>query len=38
LRVREEFKRAFADGLVCAGFDREGPQPRYLLYERTQLS
>jgi predicted GNAT superfamily acetyltransferase len=37
LRVREEFKRAFAAGLVCAGFDREGPQPSYLLYDRTQL-
>jgi len=35
LRVREEFKQAFAAGLVCAGFDREAP--RYLLYSRTQL-
>lgn len=36
LRVREEFTRAFAAGLVCAGFDREGG-PRYLLYSRSQL-
>lgn len=37
LRVREEFKQAFAAGLVCAGFDRELAQPRYLLYSRNQL-
>ena len=37
LRVRAEFKRAFAAGLVCAGFDRDGTEPRYLLYDRTQL-
>lgn len=37
LRVREEFKRAFAAGLVCAGFAREGAQPGYLLYSRSQL-
>ena len=37
LRVREEFKQAFAAGLVCAGFDRTGTQPCYLLYNRRQL-
>jgi predicted GNAT superfamily acetyltransferase len=33
LRVRSEFKQAFAEGLVCAGFDREQRVPRYLLYK-----
>jgi predicted GNAT superfamily acetyltransferase len=37
LRVREEFQRALAAGLVCAGFDREASRPRYLLYERDRL-
>jgi predicted GNAT superfamily acetyltransferase len=37
LRVREEFKQAFAAGLICAGFDRELAQPRYLLYSRSRL-
>jgi predicted GNAT superfamily acetyltransferase len=32
-RVREEFKRAFADGLVCAGFERGEAQSRYVLFE-----
>jgi predicted GNAT superfamily acetyltransferase len=32
LRVRGEFQSAFAEGLVCAGFDREPPGPKYLLY------
>ncbi|MDT5157118.1 MAG: hypothetical protein QOH51_1475 [Acidobacteriota bacterium] len=32
LRVRREFETAFADGLVCAGFDRDPARPRYLLY------
>ena len=36
-RVREEFTRAFAAGLVCAGFEREAAQPRYLLYSHDQL-
>ena len=38
LRVRGEFQKAFAAGLVCAGFDRAMELPRYLLYERDQLS
>jgi predicted GNAT superfamily acetyltransferase len=32
LRVRAEFARAFAAGLVCAGFRRDPERPRYLLY------
>ena len=37
LRVRGEFKRAFDAGLVCAGFDRDAPRPRYLLFEGERL-
>ena len=37
LRVREEFKRAFDAGLVCAGFDRDAPRPHYLFYEAGRL-
>ncbi|MCU1265652.1 MAG: GCN5-related N-acetyltransferase [Acidobacteria bacterium] len=36
LRVREEFKRALASGLVCAGFDRAAERPRYLFFERAR--
>ena len=32
LRVREEFLQAFAEGLVCRGFDRNAERPKYLLY------
>ncbi len=32
LRVRGEFQDAFAAGLVCAGFERDGERPRYLFY------
>ena len=32
LRAREGFQRAFADGLVCAGFERDDARPRYLFY------
>ena len=32
LRIREEFLRAFAAGLVCRGFERDDKRPRYLLY------
>lgn len=38
LRVRGEFQQAFAAGLVCAGFERSQESPRYLLYERDQLT
>ncbi len=33
LRVRQEFKRAFASDLICAGFERGLERSRYLLYE-----
>ena len=33
-RVREEFTKAFAQGLVCAGFERGETESRYLLFER----
>jgi predicted GNAT superfamily acetyltransferase len=32
LRVRSEFQKHFAAGLVCAGFEREAVRPRYLFY------
>jgi predicted GNAT superfamily acetyltransferase len=32
LRVRREFQRALADGLVCSGFERDATRPRYLFY------
>ena len=32
-RVRGEFRRAFAEGLVCAGFARDAARPRYLFYK-----
>ena len=31
-RVREEFKRAFAKGLICAGLERGEEQSKYLLF------
>src|SRR5712692_4789808 len=31
LRVRSEFLKALAAGLVCRGFDRQAARPRYLL-------
>ena len=33
MRVREEFKRAFADRLICAGLERGEEQSRYILFE-----
>jgi predicted GNAT superfamily acetyltransferase len=33
-RVREEFKKAFEQGLICAGFERGEEQSKYLLFER----
>ena len=35
LRAREGFQRAFADGLVCAGFERHDARPRYLFYRES---
>ena len=32
-RVREEFKRAFANKLICAGFERGETESKYLLFE-----
>jgi predicted GNAT superfamily acetyltransferase len=32
-RVKEEFRKAFAEGLVCKGFERSETNPRYLLFE-----
>ncbi len=32
-RVREEFKRAFAGKLICAGFERGQEQSSYILFE-----
>jgi predicted GNAT superfamily acetyltransferase len=36
LRIREEFLRAFAAGLVCRGFERDEKRPRYLLYREDK--
>jgi predicted GNAT superfamily acetyltransferase len=36
LRVRAEFERAFAAGLVCARFERDVAHPRYLLYSSDE--
>jgi len=33
LRIREEFLRAFAAGLVCRAFERNEKRPKYLLYK-----
>lgn len=38
LRVRAEFQQAFAAGLVCAGFERDPAQPRYLLYAEEAVN
>ena len=32
-RVREVFKRAFAERLICAGLERGAEQSRYVLFE-----
>jgi len=33
-RVREEFKKAFGQSLICAGFERGDEQSRYLLFNQ----
>lgn len=38
LRVRSEFQKAFAEGLICAGFDRTAERPSYLLYEAKSIA
>lgn len=35
LRVRAEFERAFAEGLVCRAFVRDAARPRYLLFRQS---
>lgn len=37
LRVRHEFQKAFASGLIAASFERSVERPRYLLYEKKVL-
>src|SRR5215213_132965 len=34
-RVREEFQRAFAEQLICAGFERSQESSRYVLFEAS---
>jgi predicted GNAT superfamily acetyltransferase len=36
-RVRTEFKKAFADGLVCAAFKRGAEESSYLLFEKGRV-
>ncbi len=37
LRVRKEFQQAFAQGFVCAGFERDSSHPRYLFYPESSI-
>ncbi|HEX8370844.1 MAG TPA: GNAT family N-acetyltransferase [Pyrinomonadaceae bacterium] len=32
-RIKEEFQKAFAEALICKGFERSETNPRYLLFE-----
>ncbi|MCA1624694.1 MAG: hypothetical protein LC778_13020 [Acidobacteria bacterium] len=32
-RIKEEFQKAFADNLICRGFERDKENPKYLLYK-----
>ncbi len=34
-RVKNEFRKAFAENLICRGFYRDDEKPKYLLYEKT---
>jgi len=36
-RVRTEFKNAFANGLICAAFERGQEQSKYLLFEKDSI-
>jgi len=36
-RVRTEFKQAFAEGLVCAAFERGNEESKYLLFLRSEV-
>lgn len=37
-RVRNEFQQAFSEGLICAGFERDGEKPSYLLFAKHTVS
>ncbi len=37
LRVREECRKAFASGLVCAAFERDPSRPRYLFFDSSKF-
>lgn len=37
-RVREEFKKAFDQQLICAGFERGAEESTYLLFNRQQVT
>ena len=37
LRVRSAFKKAFAEGLVCAGFERGNEYSKYLMFRREDV-
>lgn len=37
-RVRSEFQKAFAAGLICAAFERSAETPCYLLYSKEELN
>jgi predicted GNAT superfamily acetyltransferase len=37
VRVRTEFKQAFAEGLVCAGFERGDKESSYLLFRSEEV-
>jgi predicted GNAT superfamily acetyltransferase len=37
VRVRQEFKKAFAEGLICAGFERGDKESSYLLYRAGEV-
>ncbi|HLM02084.1 MAG TPA: GNAT family N-acetyltransferase [Pyrinomonadaceae bacterium] len=32
-RIKREFQKAFAEGLICKGFERSETNPKYLLFE-----
>jgi predicted GNAT superfamily acetyltransferase len=34
LRIREEFRQAFSDGLICESFERDEKRPAYLFFEQ----
>lgn len=34
-RVKEEFQKAFAENLICKGFERSETNPKYLLFQET---